>query len=355
MKLNYGSNILLVGDISSLLLDRACVSANCFEVCAELSEAISKAAENCYDVIAIVMPKNLDGLSLSLKALRRISKARILLLTQMFQEPMAMQLVDSVCNEIPLADDYLIYPIRFSSLISCLSQVDYRFSKNESRIVVLEKLATEDDLTGLKNRRYILEFSRQVLELAKKENKQATLLVFDIDNFKRYNDNYGHGAGDEILREAAALMKCCCRDHDVVGRIGGDEFAVVFWDDPSDSRSKIPRDASEKRRETKQERRSTTADHPTEAIYIAKRLAGELERAEISSFAGLGRAGKGVLTISGGLASFPRDGHTVEELFQQADKALMEAKRSGKNRIYLVGQPQTQGSSIRKSEDKDSD
>ena len=53
----------------------------------------------------------------------------------------------------------------------------------------------------------------------------------------------------------------------------------------------------------------------------------------------LGSAGKGVLTISGGLASFPRDGSTIEELFEQADKALLEAKRSGKNKIYLVGKP----------------
>ena len=60
-----------------------------------------------------------------------------------------------------------------------------------------------------------------------------------------------------------------------------------------------------------------------------------------SSKQGLGPEGKGVLTISGGLASFPRDGETIEQLFQQADKALLEAKRSGKNRIYLVGKPKS--------------
>ncbi len=61
----------------------------------------------------------------------------------------------------------------------------------------------------------------------------------------------------------------------------------------------------------------------------------------MSTFGGLGADGIGVLTISGGLASFPRDGSTIQELFQQADKALLEAKRSGKNRIYLVGKPQS--------------
>jgi len=67
----------------------------------------------------------------------------------------------------------------------------------------------------------------------------------------------------------------------------------------------------------------------------------ELEQTELSASGDLGPAGKGVLTISGGLASFPRDGTTIQELFEQADKALLEAKRSGKNRIYLVGRPQT--------------
>jgi two-component system cell cycle response regulator len=111
-----------------------------------------------------------------------------------------------------------------------------------------------------------------------------------------------------------------------VGRIGGDEFAVVFWDDP--------------RRESggpRSERRSARADHPAEAIYIAKRFVRELEKAELNL---LGPEGKGVLAISGGLASFPRDGSTIGELFEKADRALLEAKRSGKNRIYLVGKPQ---------------
>ena len=88
-------------------------------------------------------------------------------------------------------------------------------------------------MTGLKNRRYIREFTRQIIEYARKENGRVTLLVFDIDDFKKYNDTYGHTAGDEILKQAASLMHRCCRPHDVVGRIGGDEFAVVFWDDPS--------------------------------------------------------------------------------------------------------------------------
>jgi diguanylate cyclase (GGDEF)-like protein len=101
-----------------------------------------------------------------------------------------------------------------------------------ARISRLEKLATEDDLTGLKNRRYLWEFAKQIIARAKKDNGRVTVLTFDIDDFKHYNDIYGHAAGDEVLKQASLLIRRCCRKHDVVGRIGGDEFAVVFWDDP---------------------------------------------------------------------------------------------------------------------------
>ena len=174
---------------------------------------------------------------------------------------------------------------------------------NNKKIKQLEKLATEDDLTGMKNRRYIWEFSRQIIEHARKEGGRVTLLLFDIDNLKSYNDAYGHLAGDKILKQAAILMRCCCRSHDVVGRVGGDEFAVVFWDDP---KYKVA--------ETEAERRSAMADHPKEAIFIAKRFRRELNKAELHL---LGPRGKGELTISGGLASFPRDGSTVQQLFSR--------------------------------------
>ncbi len=134
-------------------------------------------------------------------------------------------------------------------------------------------------------------------------------------------------------------MQRCCRAHDVVGRIGGDEFAVVFWEDPSILKAVIEQSK-------KNERRSLDSDHPHEAMLIAKRFVSELEKTPIHQSsvinkdeAGLGPEGVGILTISGGLASYPRNGSTVQELFEQADKALLEAKRSGKNRIYLVGKP----------------
>jgi PleD family two-component response regulator len=357
---NYNSSsdhetrkILLVGDICKAFLNAGSVTKKHYEVHANMLDAIDAAAKNNFAAIAVVMFGISAKLSSALKTLREVSsEAKIILLAQMYEEPIAVRLVGSAYDGTSVADDYLICPVQLDGLYESIMTPQSRRTAGavdatvEMKIKQLERLATEDDLTDLKNRRYIWEFARQIIEHAIKASGRVTLLVFDIDNFKHYNDVYGHCAGDEVLKQAAVLIRRCCRGHDVVGRIGGDEFAVVFWDDPQRSAPGVPDKGAE--------RRSARADHPKEAIFIAKRFVRELEKAELGPYFVrqqademgtqlhlLGPEGKGVLTISGGLASFPRDGSTIQELFQQADKALFEAKRSGKNRIYLVGKPQS--------------
>jgi len=334
--------ILLVGDISKAFFDADTITGNSCALCSRLSDAINAAAKNNFTAIGVVMAGMSAKLSSALRALREAnSNAKIILLAQMYEEPIARQFVSPASNGTKVADDYLICPVQVNTLYASImpakefQQAEAAATaainvKLESRIKHLERLATTDDLTDLKNRRYIWEFCRQILEHAKKENGRVTLLIFDIDNFKHYNDLYGHSVGDKILKQAAILMQRCCRAHDVVGRIGGDEFAFVFWDSAKGFQPKTIGPEAE--------RRSATADHPGEVIFIAKRFRKELEKAELHL---LGPKGEGVLTISGGLAGFPRDGSTVQELFQKADKALLQAKRSGKNRIYLVGKPQS--------------
>jgi diguanylate cyclase (GGDEF)-like protein len=330
--------ILLVGDINGAFSDADAIRRSACEIQTNMPGAIETAAKNSFAAIAVVMSGVSIRLASALKALRDVnSNAKIILLAQVYEEPAAMQLVNSAFNGATLADDYLICPVQTNRFYEVVSPAGSQngsglgaattIDATSERIKQLEKLATEDELTGLKNRRYIWEFSRQIIERARGENGRVTLLIFDIDNFKHYNDVYGHTAGDEVLKQAGVLMRRCCRGHDVVGRIGGDEFAVVFWDDP---RRKLSKEETE--------RRSASTDHPGAAIFIAERFRKGLGKAELHL---LGPEGKGVLTISGGLASFPRDGATTDELFEQADKALLEAKRSGKNKIYLVGRPQS--------------
>ena len=196
-----------------------------------------------------------------------------------------------------------------------------------SRLEILEKLATEDELTGIKNRRYVREFLRQIISRAQKEDLQVTLLIFDIDDFKSYNDLYGHSAGDAILKQVAILMQKCCRKQDVVSRIGGDEFAVVFWNCKNRNNKQTEDTAGN-------ERRASQSHHPDEATIICERFRSQINSTPLPA---LGVTGKGKLSISGGLAAFPKDGSNVIQLFEQADKALLEAKRSGKNRVLLVG------------------
>ncbi len=376
--MNQNNNkILFIGDIGRAFINKDLqANSNC-DICASIPQAIEAVKNNTYSAISVVIWSIQSKLNALLKTFRDYSSARIVLLAQMYEEPIAIRLMCSSYKDHPLVDDYMICPIDAdhfyrsvlggsypepkhlepSTLVTAKADAAAEQYELSTRIRHLEKLATEDDLTGLKNRRYLMEFTRQIIEYTQEENGRVTLLVFDIDNFKKYNDMYGHMAGDEILKQASRLMRRCCRPHDVVGRIGGDEFAVVFWDDPSILKTVIEQSKVN-------DRRSIDSDHPHEAMLIAKRFISELEKtpspvtnqnntfidseqpaATESEHGGhvkhmeLGPEGIGTLTISGGLASYPRDGKTVQELFEQADKALLEAKRDGKNRIYLVGKP----------------
>jgi len=174
----------------------------------------------------------------------------------------------------------------------------------------LSDQALRDDLTGIWNRRYFYRFLERIIDHASADRSQVTLLIFDIDDFKVYNDTYGHGTGDEVLREAARLMSSVVREHDVVARIGGDEFAVIFWDH--------------------QKQRKANSEHPQDVVAAARRFQ---EAICSHRFPKLMDKAVGQLTVSGGLACFPWDGRTPEELVARADAMALQSKRQGKNAI----------------------
>lgn len=207
-----------------------------------------------------------------------------------------------------------------------LSQVAHLIGKVASlqeRHNGLQKLAITDELTGLYNARYFRHFLARIIEKARAMHFPVTLLLFDIDDFKKYNDRFGHGVGDEILRQAASLMKRCTRDHDLVARIGGDEFAVVFWDKEGPRQPKEPRPGVVP---------SRPPQAPQEIFKRFQRLIAS------EDFPMLGQSGKGVLGVSAGLAVFPYEANDVETLIAEADRRLVHgAKKSGKNTLFIVG------------------
>ena len=162
----------------------------------------------------------------------------------------------------------------------------------------LEHQAQTDPLTGLYNHRAFHERLRRALASASRTHDAVSILMLDIDDFKRVNDIFGHGAGDEILRSLAETLKDAVRASDVVYRLGGEEFAIVIA--------------------------SRSAE---DAERLAHRL---VERVELTEFEPAGR-----ITISVGLARGPEHAMNPRELIACAEAAMMTAKARGKNQIVV--------------------
>lgn len=176
----------------------------------------------------------------------------------------------------------------------------------------LRRAAFTDALTGAWNRRYFDGFIARAIGEARASRSDLTVLLFDIDNFKLYNDRYGHAAGDEILTETVRLLKAVVRANDRVCRVGGDEFAVVFHEPQG------PREVG--------------SQHPSCILDLAKRFQRQIAQAK---FPKLTDSAPGGLAISGGLATYPWDGHDAESLMGHADRLLRDSKTRGKNVVRI--------------------
>jgi diguanylate cyclase (GGDEF)-like protein len=165
----------------------------------------------------------------------------------------------------------------------------------------LEDLATLDGLTNLFNKRALTELAAQKLRSAVRFKKPLSVLVCDIDHFKKVNDTYGHDIGDLVIKGFADVLKRVKRDTDAVGRFGGEEFVVVC--EETDERG---------------------------AAQLAERIRAELELATFHS-----ELGSVKVTCSVGVAPFPSAGSSWEALFKAADAALYGSKRGGRNRVTV--------------------
>jgi diguanylate cyclase (GGDEF)-like protein len=184
----------------------------------------------------------------------------------------------------------------------------------------IREQSIRDPLTGLFNRRYMEEFMERELHRAKRSNVPIGIIMFDIDNFKSFNDTAGHDAGDKVLQALADLLKAQIREEDIACRFGGEEFILIL---PEMTLDKVKERAEDLRSRTQ----SLVLNHKDKPL--------------------------GPITISLGVAVFPLHGVTAEVLIKSADKALYHAKKSGKNRVVVseVAEPPKGGGKILKPEE----
>lgn len=167
---------------------------------------------------------------------------------------------------------------------------------------ILHEMATTDGLTRLFIKRYFLQRLDEEFKRTKRYKRQAALIMFDIDFFKKVNDTYGHQAGDEALKAVASIIRQNCRDVDIPCRFGGEEMAVLMPETDKEG-----------------------------ALFYAHRIKEKIENSTVYY------ENKEIkLTISGGIAGFPEDAiRNGAEFIKCADLALYSSKDNGRNRITL--------------------
>ncbi|HID07042.1 MAG TPA: GGDEF domain-containing protein, partial [Armatimonadetes bacterium] len=167
-------------------------------------------------------------------------------------------------------------------------------------LFALERVIWTDPLTGLVNRQCWLAKADEELARARRVHLPVSVVLIDLDGFKAINDYLGHAKGDEVLKRVGSAMRRRVRRYDVVARLGGDEFALLL-----------------------------PATPPSGAMVVAERMRNLIEEMDMSKILGCSVQ----LTASVGTATGPAAGETPDELLEAADRALREAKTSGKNRV----------------------
>ena len=266
-------------------------------------EALFRAAEQPYDLVIVSLGlTNYDGLRLcsQLRSLERPRALPILTIADLEDRPKILRGLDLGVN------DYLVRPIDRNELIARVRTQVRRKRYAESLRNNVEQaieMAVVDALTGLNNRRYFDMNLASLLDQAAQEAKPLSLLVLDIDFFKKVNDTYGHDAGDEILRALAGRIRRAVRSVDLVCRLGGEEFVIVM---------------------------------PETSIDVAGRVAERVRRAVEAEPFNVKEGQVAVpVTISIGIADRGSDANP-DFIYKSADKALYESKASGRNRVTLA-------------------
>ena len=166
----------------------------------------------------------------------------------------------------------------------------------------LERLSQMDGLTDLPNRRHLMETIEREIRRAQRTERPFTLLMIDVDQFKHYNDTFGHLAGDEVLKRLAGILAAAIRTTDYAGRFGGEEFTVLLPETPLEG-----------------------------AVEVAERICARMAEQEFGQ-------DRPNVTVSIGMGECPTDGASVDTIIEVADAALYFAKETGRNRVVTTAQ-----------------
>ena len=167
----------------------------------------------------------------------------------------------------------------------------------------LREQATRDKLTGLYNRHYLSARFDQDLARARRAGSSVAVILIDIDHFKGFNDNFGHAAGDHVLREFAAMFRATTRESDVACRYGGEEFVLLM---------------------------------PDATLEVARRRAEQICKSVRAMRMEFESQSLGSISVSAGVAAFPANGTTAKEITEAADRALYSAKELGRDRVAIA-------------------
>lgn len=203
----------------------------------------------------------------------------------------------------------LIVPVVFffgAVFVMLVCSLSLRTAENLRRIYVLERENTTDSLMGIYNRRFFDRRLREEFSRSVRYQQPLSLLMIDIDHFKRVNDRWGHQIGDLVLKRLAELLKGCLRDTDIICRYGGEELVII-----------LPH---------------TSADT---ALQLAERLRERTEKTEILTEDASPDNQSVQVTISLGVSTLIPEMESFQMMLKQADSALYLAKQQGRNRVVF--------------------
>ncbi|MFA5901126.1 MAG: PleD family two-component system response regulator [Hyphomicrobium sp.] len=262
--------------------------------------ALAELARTEFDLMVVSLTmSDADGLRLcsQTRSLDRTRHLPIVVLVEPGNEARLLRALDMGIN------DYVVRPIDPNELLARVrTQVKRKRYSDHLRNRLEESIEASviDSLTGLHNRRYMETHLSTLVEEARRGGRSLSVLLADIDHFKRVNDTYGHDAGDTVLKEFSTRFRRNTRGIDLACRYGGEEFLIIMPDTPLQR-----------------------------AYQIGERL-----RVSIASESFSVRGDLGInLTASVGLATLEREDDTPETVFRRADSALFDAKRRGRNRV----------------------